>query len=173
MKDEICALREKLEKTTEELYMKYDELEQHSRRNSIRIIGVHESEDEDIQKATLDVFKKINKDISISDIDRCHRVGKRVQGRSRQIIVKFVSYQDKDGVYTQRRKLRAMMENVFVNEDLTHYSSKLFKMARDLRKSRWIENTWTKDGHIYILEQPDGAVRQIQCKEDLSRYLRK
>ena len=55
-----------------------DEHEQYSRRNSLRISGIHEESNEDIVDVTL---KFINKELGLAspivdhDIDRVHRLG--------------------------------------------------------------------------------------------------
>ncbi len=174
LKKEIAPLKQEVSKLRGEIERKTDDLEQYSRRNSVRISGLKEEEAEeqhDTVKATLKILKKVDSNISRSDIDRCHRVGRKVKGKDRQIIVKFVSYWDRNSVITNRRKLLDhKVKGVYINEDLTQFRSRLFKRTRDLQKAGSFYRTWTRDGRIYIEEQQEGRTRVISCDSDLDPY---
>jgi hypothetical protein len=67
-----------------------DATEQYSRRNSLRISGIPESSDENTDAIILDISHEIGSDLSLPEIDRTHRVGKRkINGKPRDIITKF------------------------------------------------------------------------------------
>ena len=171
MKTMIVPLKQEIKELRAELHQKTDELEQYSRRNSLRIVGIPEKEKEHTGKVTIELLKKIHPALSPADIDRCHRVGKRIPGRQRQIIIKFVSYYDRNAVITNRRQLGAMYPGTYyINEDLTRYRSKLYKMARDLVTKRKIKSTRTRDGRIYVQENHDGPSRLISTESDLYKY---
>ena len=122
----------------------------------------------------MEILKEVHPNINVSDIDRRHRVGKKVPGKKRQIIVKFVSYWDRNKAISNRKSLRHKYESVYINEDLTQHRSKLFKMTRDLKLKHKIESVWTNDGRVNIRELPagnkDGVVRVITCEKDLDAY---
>lgn len=65
-----------------------DDLEQYSRRNSIRITGVEQTNDKgNTDELVVNIIKKeLGVDVEIKDLDRSHRVGKA--GQTRQIIAK-------------------------------------------------------------------------------------
>ena len=83
-----------------------EELEQYSRRNNIRILGMKKEPKEDADTVVLDLCKKIKAKVKLEDIDRAHRVGKYQEGSSRPMIVKFTSYRGKMEVIRHRRALR-------------------------------------------------------------------
>jgi len=57
------------------LRAKVDDLEQYTRRNSVRIMGIPETSNEDTDKITIAIAKKIGAEIDIDQTDRSHRVG--------------------------------------------------------------------------------------------------
>ncbi|ELU18073.1 hypothetical protein CAPTEDRAFT_195866 [Capitella teleta] len=75
-----------LDRRIESLESQNDALEQYTRRNSIRVTGLPEVEHEDILDRTLKIVNEdleVNPPISIMDIDRVHRVGRRNPDRPR------------------------------------------------------------------------------------------
>ena len=67
---------------------KIDHLEMYSRRSSIRINGIPESDDENTDNIVLKLSESITTDIFQDNIDRSHRVGRKGDF-CRPIIVKF------------------------------------------------------------------------------------
>ena len=57
------------------LRAKVDDLEQYTRRNSVRIMVIPETSNEDTDKITIAIAKKIGAEIDIDQTDRSHRVG--------------------------------------------------------------------------------------------------
>lgn len=64
------------------LRAKVDDLEQYTSRNSVRIMGIRETSNEDTDKITIAIAKKID----IDQIDRSHRVSLKKDGGARPII---------------------------------------------------------------------------------------
>ena len=64
---------QKLEQEVSDLRLKNDELEQYTRRYSLRISGIPETEGENPDDVVLNVSKIMNVDIALSDIDRTSR----------------------------------------------------------------------------------------------------
>ena len=103
---------EELRKTNSELETRLsvveyesDNLEQYSRRNSLRISGIPEEPDENTDQRVIQLAGGLGIDISPNDIDRSHRVGKleldrgrtgrgplKTKRRKRDILVKFARY---------------------------------------------------------------------------------
>ncbi|XP_071078610.1 uncharacterized protein [Haliotis cracherodii] len=166
VKDIVAPLQKEIVDLRQELEEKTDELEQYSRRNSVRITGLKETVDEVPEETIQDILTIVHPKMSVQDIDRCHRVGKKMPGRNRAIIVKFVSYWDRNQVIMNRRKLRGQMNSVYINEDLTQRRSLLYESARELKKQGRFDGTWTFDGRIYTRDQPEGKIRHIQREDE-------
>ena len=71
-----------------------DRQEQYSRRNCLLVHGVEENNNEDTDQEIINIVKNdLGEEITIHDIDRTHRLGKRKLDNNvpRPIIVKFTS----------------------------------------------------------------------------------
>ncbi|XP_046563249.1 uncharacterized protein LOC124272152 [Haliotis rubra] len=175
LREYIEPMQKEIKELRTELRMKTDELEQYSRRNSLRISGLPEDiheEGRDTENIAMEVLRGLHQTLSPSDIDRCHRVGRKSKDKHRDIIIKFVNYNDRNKVIINRRKLRDTRCNVYINEDLTRHRSRLYKLARELKKQGRIESTWTRDGRVNILEQIEGRTRVIHDESELDQYRR-
>ena len=97
-----------LHKEVVTLKQHHDELEQYSRRNSVRLSGLPEMQNENVVDL---VMKVINEDmavtppLAIEEIDRIHRVGKQDGGRPRPILIKFATYRSQRRVISERKFL--------------------------------------------------------------------
>lgn len=132
-----------------------DELEQYQRRNNLRVYGVVEKKGEDTDALLIDIFKnKLNVDVSLSDIDRSHRVGVvKAPGedgkiKHRPIIIKFVSYRIRRQVFDNKKKLKG--SSISIREDLTSLRTKLLQ---EVIAVHGLKNTWTLDGRINWLDK--------------------
>ena len=91
----------------------------------------------------------IGSGISLSEIDRSHRVGKLNPNNPRDIIVKFTFYRQK--LYLTRSSLKDNgFKITFINEDLTSRRSSLLFNARALVKSGSLLGAWSSDGNILV-----------------------
>ena len=74
-----------------------------------------------------------SKDITI---DRAHRIGSKINGKKRDIVVKFLNYKDKDVVLNQYRQKQLWKDNIYVNEDYRERAAdlrkQLFEQAKDI-----------------------------------------
>ena len=73
VKKDIGELKSQVSDTSRQV----DELNQYSRRNCILIHGINQSPNENVDSIVLQVIhEKLNlKDIGLSHLDRCHRIG--------------------------------------------------------------------------------------------------
>ena len=128
-----------------------DDLEQYSRRNTVRIRGLAEAATEDTDGLVRDLAaRKLDVKIDTSDVVRSHRVGKKTEDRSapRDIIVRFTMHNTKTAVMRNARKLKGT--HLFVNEDMTRSRATIAWEARTLKREGKILDTWTRDGTIFV-----------------------
>lgn len=150
--DKIKQLEAKVAK----LEAKCDDLEQYSRRNSLRISGIAEDEYEDVSAITMNFIKEdLKKDMTITSIDRVHRVGAmREDGKPRPILVKFATYRDRAQIYKSRSMLKNKKlpdgSHIYINEDLSQRRSSLLYNCRKLKKAYKIQDCWSSDGQILV-----------------------
>ncbi|KAK9744415.1 hypothetical protein QE152_g7762 [Popillia japonica] len=90
------------QKQIADLENKIEYLENQTRRNNIVIYGVPEDDRETWEateiKATDIIKNYIKVDISGADVERAHRIGKKVDNEERPIIVRFVNYKYKERI---------------------------------------------------------------------------
>ena len=132
----------------EELEVKVDYLENHSRRNNLCFDGIKEDANESWSDSEEKVRKLLstNLKVSIDDftIERAHRVGKNNQaGKPRTIVVKINNYKTKEAILKSKRGLKGT--NVFVHED---FSQKVLTKRKELLPKIHEER---KNGNIAFL----------------------
>ena len=137
-----------------------DALEQYTRRNSIRISGIPETDSENTDEIVFKIADKLNVHIGSSDIDRSHRIGNpKTGGRHRDIIVKFATYNARQRIYHKRVELRNSEDkdtkSIFINEDLTKKRSKLLFDARTLSRVGKLKSAHSSDGKIFVRDNSD------------------
>ncbi|KAB0795745.1 hypothetical protein PPYR_04766 [Photinus pyralis] len=149
MQGEISQLKVEngaLSSENKALKAELDVLQQYSRRNNVRILGIKETVNENLDEIVINLFKsKLNVNLEIDHIDRMHRVGKPTSGSSRQIIVKFTSYRYRKLVFDNKKLLKGT--GIRIAEDLTKTRLMLLKEAIS-RYPR--ENVWSFDGNIWV-----------------------
>ena len=105
-----------------------DHQEQYSRRACLRVNGIEKVNDESASNCVekvIKVFKDMNVDISASDIDRAHRVGRE----KKTMIVKFYSFAKRTAAYKARKNAT---NNIKVHLDLTKARLELLDKAKEL-----------------------------------------
>ena len=106
-KVENQKLREQIEKTNQNFESKMNDMEQYSRKNSVRISGIRETGFESAEETIENVTETLNKafkhlNLQNEHINIAHRLGKKKNvphaTEHRQIIVKFHSRMIKDSI---------------------------------------------------------------------------
>lgn len=123
----------------------------------LKFSGNKEEEEDNTDKSILNIVNKVvlkgtGHNFDISSIDCSHRVGPTIQGKPRDIIVRFLSYRDRDLIYLNKKNFKSYNNKpsnnnrVFINEALTRTRAKLFARTRRLHKEKLIDGCWTMDG---------------------------
>ena len=87
----------------------FDDLEQHGRRDSLRVSGIPEPDEHDnTDAAVLGVCEltKVDPPLQPTDIAVSHRIGRKTEGKHRQIIVKFATRNVRERAYSARTDLK-------------------------------------------------------------------
>ena len=148
-----------------------DHIEQYSRRNNIRILGVKTTPDEDTNEIVCNVAQQIGITLTPCDIDRSHRLrrpntnphdvqsqgsyagaARNVKLSTPPIIVKFTSYRPKLKMMKNRRKLKGT--GTVIVEDLTKKNSNLLFQTS---KHTNVKASWTIDGRVFALVKTTGG----------------
>jgi len=173
LRDEVAELRAEnnsLKSKVDQLKTAADVAEQYSRRNCLRISGFKESETESTDTIVLDLARELDVELSLEEIDRSYRVGKKTS-KARDIIVKFVSYRSRNRFYRARvrGKDTPALAKVYVNEDLTRKRNHILYECRQLFNDELVAGTWSFDGNIFIKDKAN-KVHRIDKVEDLVAF---
>ena len=172
--NEIISLKE----TIVDQQIKLDDLEQHGRRDSLRVSGIPEPDEHDnTDAAVLGVCEliKVDPPLQPTDIAVSHRIGRKTEGKHRQIIVKFATRNVRERVFSARTDLKDVNKDkdnnskIYINEDLTQFRAALAREARSCKNSGLISDTWTMYGKI-LTKDNHGHVSVIRRHEDLMKY---
>ena len=167
-----------LKKTIFDQQVKLDDLEQHGRRDSLKISGIPEpAEHDNTDAAVLGVCEAIQVDPPLQprDIAVSHRVSRKTVGKHRQIIVKFATHNARDRVFGARTGLKEVNKDkdankkIYINEDLTQFRAALASEARSYNKWALISDAWTMYGKI-LMKDNYGHVSVISRREDLTKH---
>lgn len=124
----IAELQQKVKLLTKQ----QDDLEQYSRKSCVRVSGIKETANEDVNALVLGLANHVEADINLSDIVAAHRLGEENsevdtdaprnvpnRKRCRDIIVKFSNFDARYKLLNGRAKLHEEKSKVFINEELT------------------------------------------------------
>ena len=128
-----------------------DELEQYSRRNTVRIRGIPEALNENTDALVKELAaRKLEVPVADHDVVRSHRVGRKEDDprTPRDLIVRFTTHNTKVAVMRAARQLRG--SSTLLNEDMTRTRSTIAWEARNLKRDNKLTGTWTRDGIIFI-----------------------
>lgn len=134
-----------------------DAQEQYSRRECLRLGGIAEEKNENIEAKVLKVLNnklELNPPLIPSDVARVHRIGSYNPERPnvpRQTIIKFSSYRVRARVFTNKKKLAGT--TLSLNEDLTKARSNILYKARLAKKEKSVNEVWTYDGRINVRDK--------------------
>ena len=113
--------------------------------------GIEEDQDESTDDQVAKIIKeKMEIEISASDIDRSHRIGKKSSGKKRPIIIKFARYNSRRHVFQNKKTLKN--PGMSLTESLTKVRLNKLNEARDQHGFR---NVWSVDGRIMYKDGED------------------
>ena len=160
MIDPMMATIKNLQDDLKEAHLKNDDIEMYTRRNAIRVSGIPEGDAEETDNKIIQfAFHKLNILLPPSEICRSHRIGSKNSGKPRDIIVKFTTHNRKISLLRETKKLITVNSKIhpnariYMREDLTHTRAVIYATARDLKKNKFINTTYTRDGMIYIKDR--------------------
>ena len=168
---------------------KIDENEQYDRRQNLEIAGIPSKSGENTHKIVQEVAKLMNINLFEDQISTSHRLPvsqrsnrdnteskKRQKASSPPIIVRFLSRDVRNSLYSNRKLLReANLKKFFVqgtteiylNENLTRTRKNLLWKAKQRVKANGYKYVWTNNGRINVRLSKDNEVIIISNEKDL------
>ena len=102
---------------TLEMRRKLVDLEDRSRRNNLRILGIKEDPRESWEECENKIYdlleEKLEMDTSNITIEKAHRVGEKSNDKERAIVVQFSFYKDKINILRNFKKLKGTKISIF------------------------------------------------------------
>ena len=143
-----------------------NELEQYTRINNVVFHGLQDLDKtetpENTMKLVADVVKKhTGIQLSKTDIDYGHRLGRFKNGKCRPIVIKFVSRDKKIQIMKMSRQLK--QGKIYPSEHLTPLNQDVFNSVR-LKKRDTVESVWSRSGKIFYKNR-DGNIHRVLYKQ--------
>ena len=122
--DNVQASNKILKEESAKLKEKTTKAESYSRRNNLRFDGIPQDTNESPAHCREKIYTILKKELNMQDaesriiIDRCHRDSRYPNTNPASILVRFLSYSDRDEIWQKRDKLNRNQRNrLFLNED--------------------------------------------------------
>ena len=160
-----------LEEEFQSLKDKTDDLEQCEWRNNLLIHGIQENGGEDTDTIVKDLIQKdLGITLNDNDICRSHRVGRKRDGKHRQIIVKLTKHNPKVMIMMKRKELKNKRPNVFVSEDLTREGMSILHTLKGIDR-HIISKIWTVDGVVFSRRMDTNDLKSFTTIRECKRYI--
>ena len=147
-------------------------LEQYGKRNNLEITGIPDDvSDENLEEKVIQVLSEIQVNVSSSDVEACHRIGKS-KNSPKKALARFINRKHTKKALINRKGLininksslsLSSSDNIFINENLTPMNNKIAFHCRKLKCNGQIDKTYWRDGVIHIASSNirDGKVIKI------------
>ena len=134
------------------------------------------SDEEDTKKVLNLAKSKMGQKLKKSDVEGIHRLGKKSEKKTRDVIVKFKEQNVRDTFYLNRKKLilkNDTKNSIYINDHLTHHRQSLLYAARQLYKAKKVSAAWAQNGNVLIRKSENDPAKQITNHDDLNEYNRR
>lgn len=166
-----------LENLVSDLAKKNDENEKYirsqdvySRRNNVEFCNIPENVSDDrLEEHIIKILKSINVDINSYDIVAVHRIGKKLNNRSRNVIIRFVNRKDAYRCLKLRYRLKnsTSYKRIFITENLCPTNKRIFNALYKLKKSEVIHAVWSYNGNIFYKIDETDEHQNAECLDDI------
>lgn len=166
------------------LHVQLNEVRQHGLSQNMLIRGVPETElnDTQLRELTLKCINLVECLVDPSELLHVTRIGRKIDGKNRPILVKFYSEYLRDNVIALKKKRRIKISEisqqsiqlespddlVYFDEHITRENAVLFGLARKLYPMG-AKFVWLKRGRIFVRLEENGPVKLVRCASDVSK----
>lgn len=145
-----------------DLKIKIDALEQRERRNSLRLCGFQEEDNEDLlQNVTEFISRTLMIPCSPGEIDYVFRIGKKTKDNPRSIRINFLNNFKRNMVFAAKRILKG--SSCVLYEELT---SSRYNLLTEAKQKYGKNKAWSSGGKIYFIDDA-GNKNMAEKREDL------
>ena len=165
----LCMKVNSLENKVMSLEINDNHLEQHRRRNNLGITGIPDDvSDENLEEKVIQVLSEIQVNVSSSDVEACHRIGKS-KNSPKKALARFINRKhtkkaliNRKGLININKSSRSLSssDKIFINENLTPMNNQLPSIVGSLNVMVRFYKTYSRDDVIHIVSSNirDGIV---------------
>ena len=176
--DELTRENENLYDCIYNTDVNLNNLDQYSRRVNVEIKNISESINQsNIENHVIEVFKSIGVKVQSYDLVAVHRLGKYIQRKNRNVIVRFINRKNPFACLRNSKKLAVSnlpeYKKLFIIENLCPANKKVFNYLYCLKKENKINSVWTFDGIVFFKksESSDDYGQKVLHFDDIDYYL--
>ena len=129
------------------------------------------AEENSSMRAFMELTQKMDVNMQRQEIYSIFQLPKKTAKGESITIVKLNNQAAKKRLLSRKKSMTTSelkkIENIYINEDLTHTNQELFRSARRLKKEKKVEGAWTRDGKIYV-KKNGGQIVYIRHIEQLT-----
>jgi hypothetical protein len=168
----------KLEDSVNQLTQQVNFLKQERLQQNLVITGIPKSNTNDLIKYIINIATNVEMTINQPDITNAFMI--KTNNLSKHI-VKFADAETRNNILRARRKRSIYTDEigvstcprtqVFITEDLTIYTQKLFFNARKLKKEAKFETIFTENGFVYAVKDAYSGRIKIVSTDQVNKLL--
>ena len=180
LKKELLKLRlnnDDLQDSVYDLEKQNHKNNQYSRRENIELANIPESiTQKKLELKMVEIINEMGIVISSYHIVAVHRIGKKLNNKPRNVIIRFINRKNVYRILSNSRKLSAAAkkcgcENVYAYENLCPGYRNIFNQCYKLKKENVLKDVWTKNGCVNITFPDDEYEIAIAHFEEIEFYL--
>ena len=156
---QLQAKCDSLERRVDVLQSSIDDLEQYDWRNNLILSGIPDSiSDDDLEETVTSILSVIDVQVTINDVETCHRIWQSDENKSKKTIICFVNRKHCRKILENKKKLASsdfskykfpVSTKIFANENLTFKNETLASHGRKLKCVGHIFSSCTRSGVVF------------------------
>ena len=140
----------------------------------LEIVGIPVQKDENTNAIVQEVAKLLKVTITASDkleLETLHRLQTKNELKPPPIIIRFVSRDIRNKLFSNRRNARNAdfsnfsvngVGSIFINENLTYHKKQLFWKSKQKAKETGFKFYWTLNGNVFVRKSEDDKTHSYQ-----------
>uniref|UniRef100_A0A3B4ZFE5 Uncharacterized protein n=1 Tax=Stegastes partitus TaxID=144197 RepID=A0A3B4ZFE5_9TELE len=141
---------------------KANNMEGQQRRQNLRLYKLREEEGKNIKKIVTDICRQVAPEIDGRLVDVCQRVGSKESGRTRHVIIQFLSRADRDTIWRSWRESELhKSKGMRFGEDFTNKDRETRAFIRS--RAKWMEQGEKNTSYVFSLEKRNISRNNIKA----------
>ena len=171
---ELSTYLDELYERVYENEVKFNDLCQYSRRENVELHNIPEAiTQRNLEQYVLEVLASLRINCSSYDLVAVHRTGKRIPGKHRIVLVRFMNRKNAYSCikYSKELKKSAPYRSIFITENLCPAHRNIFNKLYKLKKTGKIFDVWMYNGAVFFRYTDKDDSTLIQHIDDIDYYI--